>query len=75
MANERSGLDDVHYDRYSVERIRKKYPNAIIVGYLKEVYVKETRYENRIKFLNECDYIPKTRMKTLDEFIKIENIT
>ena len=78
-ANERSGLDDVHYDRYSVERIRKKYPNAIIVGYLKEVYVKETRYENRIKFLNECDYIHAEisagRMKTLDEFIKIEKIT
>ena len=77
-ANERSGLDDAHYDRYSVERIREKYPNAKIVGYLKEVYVKETRYENRIRFLNECDYIHAEaagRMKTLDEFIKIENTT
>ena len=77
-ANERNGLDDEHYDRYCVGRLRDKYKNATIVGYLKEVYVKEHRYENRIKFLNECDYIHAEaagRMKTLDEFVKIEQIT
>ena len=45
---------------------------------IKRGHVKETRYENRIRFLNECDYIHNEaagRMKTLDEFIKIENIT
>jgi len=77
-ANERSGLEDEHYDRYSVNRIKEKYKNAKVVGYLKEVYVKEHRFENRIKFLNECDYIHAEaagRMKTLDEFVKIEKIT
>ena len=52
-ACERSGLDDEYYDRYCVSRIRDKYKNAKVVGYLKEVYVKEHRFENRIKFLNE----------------------
>jgi len=77
-ANERSGLEDDHYDRYSVSRIKDKYKNAKVVGYLKEVYVKEHRFENRIRFLNECDYIHAEaagRMKRLDEFVKIEKIT
>ena len=38
-ANERSGLEDDHYDRYNVNRIKEKYNNAIVVGYLKAVYV------------------------------------
>ena len=77
-ANERSGLEDEYYDRYCVDRIKNKYKNAKVVGYLKEVYVKEHRFENRIKFLNECDFIhaeAADRMKTLDEFLKIEKIT
>ena len=76
-ANERSGLEDDHYDRYSVSRIKDKYKDAKVVGYLKEVYVKEHRFENRIKFLNECDFVhaeAADRMKTLDEFLKIEKI-
>ena len=77
-ACERSGLEDEHYDRYSVSRIRDKYKNVKVIGYLKEVYVKEHRFENRIKFLNECDFIhaeAASRMKTLDEFLKIEKLT
>ena len=76
-ANERSGLEDEHYDRYSVSRIKDKYKDAKVVGYLKEVYVKEHRFENRIKFLNECDFVHAEaagKMKTLDEFLKIEKI-
>ena len=49
-ANERNGLDDEHYDRYCVGRLRDKYKNATIVGYLKEVYVKE----NQINTSDEC---------------------
>jgi len=77
-ACERSGLDDEHYDRYCVSRIRDKYKDVKVIGYLKEVYVKEHRFENRIKFLNECDFIhaeAASRMKTLDEFLKIEKLT
>ena len=37
-ANERMGLDDHNWDSYSVERLKKRYPKAKIVGYLKEVY-------------------------------------
>ena len=77
-ACERSGLEDEHYDRYSVSRIRDKYKNVKVIGYLKEVYVKEHRFENRIKFLKECDFIhaeAASRMKTLDEFLKIEKLT
>ncbi len=77
-ACERNGLDDEHYDRYCVSRIRDKYKDVKVIGYLKEVYVKEHRFENRIKFLNECDFIhaeAASRMKTLDEFLKIEKLT
>ena len=77
-ACERSGLEDEHYDRYCVSRIRDKYKDVKVIGYLKEVYVKEHRFENRIKFLNECDFIhaeAASRMKTLDEFLKIEKLT
>ena len=77
-ANERDGLEDEFHDLYKVERLRKKYPNAKIVGYLKEVYVKEHRMKNRIKFLKSCDYIhaeAHTTMKNLKEFVEIEKLT
>ena len=77
-ANERSGLEDENYEKYCVGRLKDKYKNVKIVGYLKEVYVKEHRFDNRIKFLKECDYIHAEaagRMKSLDEFTKIENLT
>ena len=77
-ACERDGLRDEHWDVYSVERLRKKYPNAKIVGYLKEVYVTdEEKFRNRIKFLKECDYIhveAASSMQKLPEFLKIEKL-
>jgi hypothetical protein len=76
-ACERNGLEDGEYNSYNVQRLRKKYPNAKIVGYLKEVHVKESRFDNRIKFLKECDYIhaeATTTMKTLPEFLRIEEL-
>ena len=36
-ANERIGLMNEHYDEYSVEKIRKQFPNAVIVGEMKEI--------------------------------------
>lgn len=45
-----------HPDKYSVSQIRKAYPNAIIVGTVKELYfIKD--YKTRIDFFNQCDYI------------------
>ena len=35
--NERVGLMNEYYDKYSVENIRKQFPNAVIVGAIKEV--------------------------------------
>jgi hypothetical protein len=77
-ACERDGLRDATWDIYSVERLRKKYPNATIVGYLKEVYVTDDeKFRNRIKFLKDCDYIhaeAASSMKQLPEFLKIEHL-
>ena len=80
-ANDRHGLRDQYYDEYTVERIREYYPKAKIVGYLKEVYVSTERFpetfDNRIKFLKDCDYIhaeATSTMKELPEFLKIEKL-
>ena len=77
-ACERDGLRDKHWDIYSVDRLRKKYPRAKIVGYLKEVYVSdEEKFRNRIKFLKSCDYIhaeAASSMRKLPEFLKIEKL-
>jgi len=77
-ANERAGLDENQKDDYSVERLRKRYPKAKIIGYIKEVYVKDTRFENRIKFFKSCDGIHAEAydsMKKLKEFKDIERLT
>ena len=43
-------------EKYNVSKIRKAYPNAIIVGTVKELYfIKD--YNTRIDFFNQCDYI------------------
>jgi len=59
---ERNGLDLENHDRFSVERLRKKYPNTKIIGYIKEMgknfpMHRPDRFENRIKFFNQCDAI------------------
>tara|TARA_R110000850_G_scaffold194824_2_gene321331 strand:+ start:309 stop:1304 length:996 start_codon:yes stop_codon:yes gene_type:complete len=77
-ANERSGLDDITKERYSVKRIKNKYPKAKIVGYTKEVYVKPERKENRIEFFKSCDAVyaeAVTTMKHLDEYKNLEILT
>lgn len=74
-ANERAGLINETKSKYSVEKLKQKYKNVKVVGYLKEVYVKEGREENRIDFLKSCDFIhaeATSTMKTLPEFLSIQ---
>jgi hypothetical protein len=74
-ANERVGLTDENKVKYSTDTLRKKYKKAKIVGYLKEVYVKEGRENNRIEFLKSCDFIhaeATSTMKVLPEFLSVE---
>ena len=76
--NGKGGLDDNHYDDYSVSKLREKYPNAIIMGWIKEVNVaNEKRLENRIKFLNDCDGIVTSgiseQFKNIDMFKHLKN--
>ena len=64
-ANERVGLQNEFYEQYKVDNIRKQFPNAVIVGRVKEVppafnsghLTRPERPENRVKFFNDCDYI------------------
>ena len=37
---------------YNTEQVRKKYPNALIVGVLKEL---AANYRNRVEFFKTCD--------------------
>ena len=56
--NGKIGLEDKHYQNYKVDILREKYPNAKIMGWIKEVNVaNERRLENRVRFLNDCDAI------------------
>ena len=76
--NGKVGLDDVNYDKFSVSRLREKYPNAKILGWIKEVWVGQAgnynheRFINRLKHLNECDAIVTSgvseQFKNLDVF-------
>tara|TARA_B100000519_G_scaffold200182_1_gene212834 strand:- start:586 stop:1617 length:1032 start_codon:yes stop_codon:yes gene_type:complete len=62
---EHKGLLNENYDNYRVSRLRKKYPNAKIIGLIKEWGVNfnnqdnfsEEKYKNRIDYLNESDAI------------------
>tara|TARA_Y100000310_G_C20674799_1_gene812375 strand:+ start:409 stop:1440 length:1032 start_codon:yes stop_codon:yes gene_type:complete len=60
---ERNGLDPENHDsRFSVNRLQKKYPKAQIIGYIKEwgknfPMHRPDRFENRIKFFDECGTI------------------
>jgi len=43
-------------EKYNVSKIRKAYPNALIVGTVKELYFIRD-YQTRINFFNECDIV------------------
>ena len=63
--NERVGLQNEHYEQYKVDNIRKQFPNAVIVGQVKEIppafnsghLTLPERPKNRIKFFNDCDFV------------------
>ena len=52
---------------YTVDKIRKKYPNAKIAGWIKELWVgppydyEHPKHKARIKCLNECDVVVTNR--------------
>ena len=80
-SNERLGLDDDNYPKYSVERLRERYPNAKIVAYLKEVELsvhnREVRSKNRIDFLKSCDGVVAhgvTTMKNLQDYVDMKEL-
>ena len=72
-ANERHGLDPDCWDKYSVDRLKNKYPKAKIIGYIKETTVPErshsgtNRYIGWIRFLNECDSIMAPAVSSIKE--------
>jgi|TARA_Y100000310_G_C20685765_1_gene818851 hypothetical protein len=77
--NGKIGLEDEHYDNYTVAKLKEKYPNAKILGWIKEVNVKnKTRLKNRVKFLNECDAVVTSgisdNFKNLDVFKYLKSV-
>jgi len=44
-------------DRYNVGMLRKAYPNAIIVSFIKEAFWTNYNHQQRIDFFKSCDYI------------------
>ena len=75
-ANERHGLDASNWDKYSVARLKNKYPKAKVIGFIKEITVPPNRYKNWIRFLNDSDYVvaPATgRMRKLPVYKTIQS--
>jgi hypothetical protein len=73
------GLDDDKYDRYHTDILRKKYPNAKILGWVKEVNVaNDMRLRNRVRFLNECDAVITSgiseKFKNIDMFKYLRSV-
>ena len=58
-----------NFDLYNVKKLRDKYPNAVIIGMIKEIFVghdssygptanfESDKHKKRIEFLNQCDAI------------------
>ena len=82
VVKERSlARDDGHYDGWcEVQSLRKKYPKAKIVAFLKEIWVdtpynyESPKHKARIEFLKECDTVITNRPE-LKEFQQLaENV-
>ena len=59
--------------------LRKKYPNAKILGWVKEVNVaNDMRLRNRVRFLNECDAVITSgiseKFKNIDMFKYLRSV-
>ncbi len=82
-SNERIGLDDDRYHLYHPQRLRDQYPNAKIVGNVKENYDSDRNHEvrkrNKIKFYKECDAITAAGVgkdiQSFEWYTKIEKET
>ncbi len=77
-ACEKCGLDDKTKDKFDVQIIRDKYPNAKLFGWIKEIWMdlqngcpilpynfEMERHRNRFKFLNKCDGVVTTAVGDL----------
>ena len=73
-ANERHGLDDIYWDKYSVARLKNKYSKAKVIGYVKEITVPDYRYKGWIRFLNDCDQVMAPASGHLQELPKYKEI-
>ena len=66
------------YNWCNVSALRKQYPNAKIIGFIKEVWAgpeydfKHPKHIARINFLNQCDGVIHNRPE-IKEFINIQN--
>lgn len=82
---EHKGLLSENYDRYKVSKLRDKYPNAKIVGWVKEIGINfntgatfsPEKYNNHIEYLNDCDAVAltgSTSFKELNEAKKLNEV-
>ena len=77
-ANQRVGLDDENYYNYGVERLKKKYPNAKIIGWVKEVelsiHKREERTKNWPRFFRDCDDIAAHAVENMKEIVEYKQL-
>tara|TARA_E500000305_G_C4025847_1_gene241763 strand:+ start:835 stop:1815 length:981 start_codon:yes stop_codon:yes gene_type:complete len=57
------------YQLYNVNQVRKKYPNAFVLGVLKEF---SSNYQNKVKFFKQCNgyTLPVMESQIHDDFTK-----
>ena len=63
---------------YNVDMLRKKYPNAIIMSFVKEAYWTNFTMQQRVDFFKACDYITfpwKSEYQTSDGTLSIKTLT
>ena len=57
-ANERHGLDASNWDKYSVARLKNKYPKAKVIGFIIRVSIENPKPDKKLKatniFRNPC---------------------
>jgi len=53
-----------HPEKYNIDMVRKAYPNAIIIGTIKELYFIHS-YQQRIDFFNKCDIVVVPYQKSI----------
>jgi len=46
-----------NYEKYTISQLRKKYPNAVIIGTIKETWNWSQHWPKRLEVYNQCDYV------------------